>query len=150
MSRKKTHEEFELEIETKFPGKFILLSRYNGRLEKIKVKCAVCGREWYVKAKELLNGSGCASCNNSNKISYEEFLRKLKQNNNKNIMVVGDYINNSTPIKTKCLDCGFIWETMPQNLLCGYGCPRCGKNLNKTTNEFVGEINDKFPEKFDA
>ena len=150
MSKKKTHEEFAQEVESKFPGQFILLSRYDGRLKKIKVKCAKCGREWEVNAKELLNNSGCSACNNHNKISYDEFLNKFSQKNNKSIKIIGTYTNNSIPIKVKCLDCGFIWETKPQNLLSNRGCPRCGKNLKKTTSEFINEINIKFPEKFDV
>ena len=63
--------------------------------------------------------------------------------------MVGTYINNHTPIKMECLDCGFTWETKPQSLLGGHGCPKCGKSLKKTTKEFINEVNIKFPDKFD-
>lgn len=49
---------------------------------------------------------------------------------NPNVEVIGEFINTSTPIKCKCLKCGFDnWDAYVHNLLYGLGCPVCNNKL---------------------
>lgn len=90
----------------------------------------------------LLQGSGCPECVHRAK-SHDKFIKDL-QDKNKNIEVIGKYINNKTKIKCKCNICGFVWNTLPSNLLRKTrptGCPNCWKNRNgKSHNDFVKEM----------
>lgn len=146
MSKKKTHEEFLKELEKKFPGKFILLDEYNGRLQRIRVKCASCGREWTPRAKDLLDGYGCRVC--QARMTHEQFVEKFNASNNKNIQICSQYICSSEPIHVQCLDCNYEWDTKPQNLLYNHGCPKCGNSLKKTTETFFNELDERFPGKY--
>lgn len=51
---------------------------------------------------------------------------------NKNIQLVGEYINVHTNTEHKCLDCGTIWKPTPHNILSNKsGCPFCNQNRYK-------------------
>ena len=65
----------------------------------------------------------------------EELARK-----NKKVIIIGEYINNNTKIKTKCKKCKYEWNALPTNLLKGHGCPKCSKIFKKTTEEYREEL----------
>lgn len=81
------------------------------------------------------------------RLTHEEFIKKfyVKNKSAENIEILGEYINNRTKIKCKCKIDGYGWEARPNDLLSGRGCPKCGGNAKKTTEEFkqeIKEIND--------
>lgn len=78
------------------------------------------------------------------KKTHEEFLNELNLKN-QYITVLGKYINCSTKIQVKCLKCNNVWNTVPNSLIQGHGCPACAKNIKKTQKEFVSEINEYNP-----
>ena len=66
------------------------------------------------------------------------------------IEVLGEYVNNSTPITFKCNVDNNIWETRPDYLMSGCGCPECGKralsqNKTNTKEHFVELVNKQNP-----
>lgn len=70
---------------------------------------------------------------------------------NKNYEIVGEYVNNKTPIRCYCLKHDYYWEPTPDRLLRGCGCPKCGKESiglkhKKTQEEFEKEILDRYPQ----
>ena len=66
----------------------------------------------------------------------DTFKERIKEIN-KNIEILGEYINSKTKIKCKCLVCGFDdWNANPCDLLHGCGCPVCANKL------IVAGIND--------
>lgn len=45
--------------------------------------------------------------------------------------VIGEYINNKTNVLIKCLECGYEWETRPDNFLhTKHGCPKCAVRIS--------------------
>lgn len=54
-------------------------------------------------------------------------LEDLKNNPNirGDLEIIGEYKNNSTPIKCKCKICGYEWFVTPNKLTQGRGCPSC-------------------------
>lgn len=56
--------------------------------------------------------------------TQEEFEANLREIN-KDIVVTGTYVNNSTPISCKCSICGHEWRAQPRSLLRGSGCRPC-------------------------
>ena len=119
-----THEEFINKLQCINP-RIEVLGHFYGVDTKILCKCSVCGYEWYVKPSGLLKGRGCPNCTmhkGGRRKTKEEFISDLVRVN-PNIEICGQYINNSTKIKCKCLICGNEWEALPTNLLKGKGCP---------------------------
>ena len=55
--------------------------------------------------------------------------------------VLGEYINNSTPIKMKHNKCGYEFEIRPNNFMsAGNRCPKCSGKKKKNTEEFKNEV----------
>lgn len=130
MSRKKTHEEFISEISTINPH-IKIIGKYKAWNEKIACECMICGYNWESRPNNLLNNRGCPKCSlerrsNLRRKTQQQFLDEMKIYNS-NIEVLGQYINNITPIKCRCKICGHIWDTsIPINLLrCSFCCPVC-------------------------
>lgn len=45
----------------------------------------------------------------------------------KNIEIIGEYVNDSTPILVKCKECGKEWKVEPNRLINGRTCSGCNK-----------------------
>ena len=139
MSRRKTHEEFIGEMINVNPN-IEIVGKYKKHDSKIDCECIVCGNTWSSKPNNLLNGRGCPKCSlerrsNIRRKTQEQFVEEMKIKN-PNIEILGQYINNQTPIKCRCKICGCEWESsIPVNLLkCSYCCPECFK-INSSNRE---------------
>lgn len=65
--------------------------------------------------------------NNKLKVkTTEKFKNEIKEIN-KNIEILGEYVNNKTKIHAKCNVCGYEWNVVPASLLNGHGCPKCSR-----------------------
>lgn len=65
----------------------------------------------------------------SKTFTHEEFMDKLKIKNSHfdTIDVLGKYVNAKTKIFCKCKICGHEWNAIPDVLLRGNGCRKCGR-----------------------
>ena len=65
----------------------------------------------------------------SRAFTHEEFIDKLKTKNNHfdAIEILGKYINTKSKIQCKCKICGYEWKAIPEVLLNGNGCRKCGR-----------------------
>ncbi len=89
-----------------------------------------------------------------NRKTTEQFKKELYEIN-PNIKVIGEYVNQNTPIQCHCLVCGHgadgAWANRPSNMLCKkQGCPRCRDakfraKYAKTHEDFISEIKIKNP-----
>lgn len=70
------------------------------------------------------------------KRTHEQYVEEVK-NINKNIMVVGTYVNCDTKILHRCLvdECGCEWYVTPTSILHGTGCPQCNNKKKRITQE---------------
>ena len=100
---------------------------------KILCRCKICNKEFWGYPENLLKGAihqKCASIIKGEKLrkSHEQFISDLNKIN-KNIIVLGTYINNSSPIECKCKKCNTIWKPSPASILNSYtGCPTCNQS----------------------
>ena len=83
----------------------------------------------------------------SKKLTHEEFMERfyIKNENAENIEILGEYKGSKIKIKCKCRIDGYEWEVTPNDLLNGYGCPKCSGKMKLTHEEFISrmkEIND--------
>lgn len=74
------------------------------------------------------------------RMTHEEFQEKVFEALGNKIFIIGRYVNKRTKIKVKCNKCNYIWETNPQTLYNGHGCPRCVGNIKKTIKILKQEI----------
>lgn len=138
---KKTTEEFKREMK-EINKNIEILGEYINDKTKIKVRCKIDRHEWEVMPSNLLRGKGCPKCaSNMKKSTHEEFINKLKEINS-DIEVLGEYVSSKSKIKVRCKIDGYEWETKPNSLLSGYGCPKCSGNAKLTHEEFVDRIRD--------
>lgn len=138
--RTRTNQEFEAEMQQINPT-IEIIGKYTKVTERIEVRCKNCGYNWNPLGYSLLSGKGCPHCSalngakkRNNKLSVkttEQFKKELSEKN-RNICVLGEYINNKTKISVECLVCGNKWDVVPASLLNGHGCPQCGKRRKKT------------------
>ena len=139
--RNKTTEDFINELK-EINDNIEILGEYVGALTKIKCKCKIDGHEWESRPNDLLNNHGCPKCSkNIKNKTTEYFINELKEINN-DIEILGEYKGSKTKIKCKCKIDGYEWEATPNSLLNGTGCPKCGGNIKKTTEEFKQEIKE--------
>lgn len=74
--------------------------------------------------------------------THEEYISEL-ETKNKNVLILGKYINKRTRIETQCKSCGRIWMARPNDLLVGGKCLYCAaKSRRKTHDEFIAELNN--------
>ena len=148
MPKTKTHEEYVSEVK-KINNNIEVIETYVNSHTPILHRCHLDQYEWYVLPMNILKGHGCPKCSGTIKKTNEQYAKEL-QEINKNIIVIGEYINAKTPILHKCLVDGYEWLASPSNLLRVKGCPICGNKSNgdklrKSHEEYVCECKTLHP-----
>lgn len=143
MSKRKTHEEYVKQVEKINPN-IEVLERYIDAHTKILHRCKIDGYEWYVSPNNILKGRGCPCCSNHIKRTQEDYISEVLLIN-PNIEVLGDYINNITPILHRCLIHNIIWNAAPNSILRGHGCRQCGNEIlanarRKSREQYISEL----------
>lgn len=124
MGRKLSLQEVQSRIFDK--NSITIIGEYINTHTKTLCKCDTCGYEWEVTPDKLLQGRGCPQCSKRIKGSKIELQQKL-DSLNKNITVIGGYVNRNTPILCRCNICNHVWEVRPYDILNKQGCPKCNK-----------------------
>lgn len=138
MSRKKTHEEYVIEVSQVNPN-IEVIGLYINNSTKILHRCKIDNNEWMARPSNILKGKGCPECDDSSRRkTHDRYVYDLAVVNN-NIEVVGKYVNRQTPILHRCKIDGYEWYTKPNSILSGCGCPMCS-GKKKTTESFKDEL----------
>ena len=144
--RQKDLEEYNAKELTESKGmEFVAITRENSKL------CVyyICPkhREYGVQKTSLESirrmKVGCTYCIGRHKTT--EIFKKEVFDINPNIKILGEYIDAKTPIECECLIDNTIWFPTPNALLCGQGCPECGRiasnvNSTKTNDVFISQL----------
>lgn len=144
MPKRKTTEEYKNELQL-INNDLELLSEYTGNHNKVKVKCLVCEYVFEGDASNFLKGHGCPKCANVRRSknqarSHNDFVEKLKDIQ-PTLEVLSTYKNSVTKITVLCKTCGNKYDSLPSNLLKGYGCKQCYLNgIKRTREEFCMEV----------
>ena len=109
-----------------------VIGNYINMTTKILHKCKIHNVEWESIPYNILKGHGCYKCGydktrDKNSKTHEEYVAELYKLN-KNVIVIGSYVNANVPILHKCLRDNNEWYTTPARLLYGYGCPKCSES----------------------
>ncbi len=136
----KTTSQFAKEVREISPN-IEVLGEYAGMKNKILVRCTVCGREWYPKAGNLMNGCNCIACSRTRETwTHDTFTARLYEINTK-LVPLDEFKCISKPIRVKCLDCKKEFKMSPRRLLAGKCSCDCVDVINDTlknrTNRFL-------------
>ena len=113
---------------SKINKNIVVSGEYKNTESKLNCSCKVCGYTWVSTPHKLSQKCGCPKCRGVAKKTTEEFIKELKEIN-RDILVIGDYINNRTKIKCQCKICGNTWNPSPHDLLTKKsGCPICAES----------------------
>ena len=141
-----TEELFQNKLKQKHPN-IELLEKYKSLNVHIKVKCKKCNYIWNPITKLLLKNDGCPYCAERIKITKYNFMELFNKNGNKNVDIIGNYINSTTNIQCKCKVCDNIWFGYPYLLVNGSGCKRCsdinnGLKHRLSHNEYIEKMSN--------
>lgn len=115
----------------KINPRILILGKYKDSNSPLRCKCLKCGHDWAPSWSNLNQGHGCPKCSNCIRLNTFELKLRLQKINPK-ISILSEYLgNNKTPIKCKCLQCGYVWSPMWATLSQGCGCPKCAVKLSK-------------------
>lgn len=105
-----------------------LLSKFIGIARPIKVRNLKCGHSYTANAGNILQGSGCPVCHGMK--TTESFAELVEKKYPGEYTVIGEYVNNRTPIRI-LHKCGYEWDVIPKDLLRQLRCPNCNKSLGE-------------------
>lgn len=158
MPKRKTHEDFVLDLKNKFSN-IAVIGEYTNNKTKIEFQCLVegCSHRWMARPDNILSGYGCPECA-KRKISasriktHEEFVEEVAIKN-PCVKVIGKYILDDVKIEFQCNnpDCEYKWFTTPDKIIHKITkCPECAKinsakKRAKTHSVFVGEVYKENP-----
>lgn len=101
------------------------LEPVQGNAHKALAQCLTCGHEWRVTGSQVYAGHGCPACQAAaNRVPQEERDRQAEAVGLKWLEPV---TNASKPTLARCLTCELEWQTYPDSVLRGHGCPACAE-----------------------
>ena len=129
---------------------------------KIKIRCNDCGTEYEISAIQLLHPhpertypTACPMCT-----SKYKFIAKIEKTYGRNpYELLSEFKGYDQPIKVRCKDCGYEWETKKaKNILStanlpegAHVCAGCTKiRAKENAGKDIKELQDKLIEKFGA
>lgn len=128
---RRTQEEYIQQLMQKAPN-IELVGNYVNATTPVSHYCKKHDVTWDATPDNILSGHGCKQCGNE-KMSIrftkprEQYIEELKSIN-PSIMCIGEYVNMNTNVMHRCLVCGNEWETKPQLIKIGSGCPQCSES----------------------
>lgn len=121
--RTRSHEEWLKIIKDNNPDIEISGVIING-YTPVFCRCKLCNHEWRARPNNLKRGYGCPKCAGNMKLSHEEQVAAIMKIN-PDIKILGEIIDNKSPVLCKCIICQHEWFTTPSNLKRMEGCPKC-------------------------
>ena len=120
---------------------------YKNAMGKVIIICPIHG-EFEQVAHNHADGHGCPKCGGKMKLTSEEQVVLITKKNH-NVKVLGEIVDNKTPVLCLCKICNHKWYIRPYDLKYGKSCPKCSGNIRKTTEKFIQEARVKHGGKYD-
>ncbi len=122
---KKTHDEYVKELAIVRPH-ISVVGTYINCSTPILHRCVLDGCEWMESPNQILHGARCPQCNHPLQKTHEQYVSELTQIN-PNVEVLEEYAGSLTHILHRCKICNHEWSPIPNSLLSGTECPKCGR-----------------------
>ena len=119
---------------------------YTNSQTPLYARCIKCLYSWYISSQSVKEGHGCPNCAGNRKYTIDE-IEKIYLNCGLEFLAKL-YINSNSLHITRCMDCLYKWETRPNSVMQGYGCPSCSLFKNeKSAIKYIEELTEIKPEK---
>ncbi len=146
MSRKRavkprfTPEEHRQQVAAVHGDRLRPVDDYAGAHTKIRYECPIHGTFSATPANVVHRKSGCSLCYHESHVGRDRKSHKtyVAEARALGVEVLDPYETSHTPIRHRC-NKKHIWETKPNQLLSGYGCPLCDQSQYKRRPIQVGE-----------
>lgn len=143
-----TTQSFKNEI-AKLHPEVEIIGEWNGIDTPISCRCKECNFEWNYKPHSIRT-TGCPRCNGSvtRKWTHEEYVEKINELFDRNIVVLGHYKNMNTKILHKCNKHNYEYMMNPIHALRRQGCKLCGYEITsekrtKPLDVFLRQLHEK-------
>lgn len=143
-----TTQSFKNEI-AKLHPEVEIIGEWNGIDTPISCRCKECNFEWNYKPHSIRT-TGCPRCNGSvtRKWTHEEYVEKINELFDGNIVVLGYYKNMNTKILHKCNKHNYEYMMNPIHALRRQGCKLCGYEITsekrtKPLDVFLQQLHEK-------
>lgn len=143
-----TTQSFKNEI-AKLHPEVEIIGEWNGIDTPISCRCKECNYEWNYKPHSIRT-TGCPRCNGSitRKWTHEEYVEKINELFDGNIVVLGHYKNMNTKILHKCNKHNYEYMMNPIHALRRQGCKLCGYEITsekrtKPLDVFLRQLHEK-------
>lgn len=143
-----TTQSFKNEI-AKLHPEVEIIGEWNGIDTPISCRCKECNFEWNYKPHSIRT-TGCPRCNGSatRKWTHEEYVEKINELFDGNIVVLGHYKNMNTKILHKCNKHNYEYMMNPIHALRRQGCKLCGYEITsekrtKPLDVFLQQLHEK-------
>lgn len=104
-----------------------LVGDYKNSSTPVLVRCLKCSCDWYALPYRIFGGKSCPDC--ADKAGYEKLKLSRSEVDSRFLkagaVIIGEYVNISTPVLTRCLECDHEWHPFPHVISSGSSCPRC-------------------------
>lgn len=151
LKRRQSDTQFREKVTSKYGSKYTVLEKYTKSNVKIRFRCNVCDKEFYITPNNLLRGRGCPYCgkkkaSKNETLTAKEFDDRLRKCFDSRVVALDTYVKAKVKIRFKCLNCGFVWTTTPDNVMVSKGCPKCikryqARQASKGIDNFKNEVN---------
>lgn len=123
-------------------NQFKRVDEYKNSSTPMKFHCLICENTWETNFDNLKRKiKQCPNCYGNKKLTTKE-VKSWIEDNNVNIEILEGYERYHKHIKSKCLECGYIWGISFAKMKKGRGCPACARNI-PLNNEVVDKwLND--------
>ena len=108
---------------------------YLNNFTKVNTKCKKCNHLWLTTLNNVQSKANCPKCGGTLKKTLNEAIELWNKNNLDYLDNV--YINNETPMNTKCKKCSYIWKINFGNVRNGKNCPKCAGVAKYTLQEAI-------------
>jgi uncharacterized protein YozE (UPF0346 family) len=146
-SPKKTKEQLQIESDEIHNNEYEIIGNYINTDTKILIKHKVCNSEFYQTPDKHLHNNKCPICYGKHRLTKNIIQERSNSKYNSEYTIIGDYINNSTPILIKHNICGTEYEQSPANHLKDRVCFKCRgiqSNGEKIIDNYLSSKNIKF------
>ena len=122
----------------------VMLDEYVHQTVKARFQCSE-GHTWAARPNNVLSGKGCPKCGsissaNRKRLPANTVCDRLAEHS---IILLGEYVGSQNKARFQCKK-GHVWETTPNSVMGGRGCPHCyGKNLPLTKDIVNSRIADR-------
>lgn len=104
------------------------LADYKKGIIKVDIYCKVCADFFSQRPSNHLSGQGCPKCGGSERLDNNDFIRKAEAVHGKGAYDYSlvDYKRSLSKVSVICSIHG-VFQTKPNWMLSGRGCPTCGR-----------------------